>query len=114
MYSLKAIVLEGCPYCNKLKVLLNSNNINTEYITIPWNEKYKYKTEKISTFPQVYMVKNGEPDILIGGYSNVKTIINLIKEKDFDTIKKKISSKYYFTSNKNKLRLIELFTLVKS
>ena len=108
MYSLKALVLEGCPYCKQLKELLSKYNIKTEYVTIPWNIKDKYKTKEISTFPQVYLIDKHK-DTLIGGYSELKNIIDTIKENNYDNIKKKISSKYYSLSKKSLLRLIELF-----
>ena len=110
MYSLKALVLEGCPYCRQLKDLLTEYNIKTEYVTIPWNIKDKYKTKEISTFPQVYMIDKNEKSTLIGGYSDVKNIIDILRDNNYDNIKKKISSKYYSLSNKTQLRLIELFT----
>lgn len=111
MYSLKVLVLDGCPYCDNLIKLLDSNNIKTKYIVIPWNEKDKYKNSSIDTFPQVYMVKDiDDTGVLIGGYSDVKNIIDLIEGRDLDSIKKIISSKYSILSNKKQLRLIKVFT----
>jgi glutaredoxin len=109
MYSLKALVLEGCPYSKQLKDLLKEYNIKTEYINISWNDKDKYKTKEISTFPQVYMIDNNSKSILIGGYSDVKNIIDIIKNNNYDNVKKKLS-KYQSLPNKTFLRLIEIFT----
>jgi len=117
MYSLKIILLENCFYSNEVKKILSKNPFNKiliEYITIKENDKNKYKTDEITTFPQVYMVKKQSNSMkLIGGCDSVKKIIDIININininNINNIKKLISKLYPLWSEKDKLRLIELF-----
>ena len=119
MYSLKIILLENCFYSNEVKKILSKNPFNKipiEYITIKENDKNKYKTDEITTFPQVYIVKKQSNSMkLIGGCDSVKKIIDIINIKNIkninniNNIKKLISKLYPLWSEKDKLRLIELF-----
>ena len=111
MYSLKALVLEGCPYCENLEKLLIEYKIPTEYIKTNYENKNEFKMKyNIQTFPQVYLVKNkDDKGILIGGYNDVKEIIDYIKNNNYDKIKEYIKNKYYFINNKKMLRLIQVF-----
>lgn len=116
MYSLKALVLDGCPYCEKLKELLTKYNIPTEYIETTFENKDTFKIKyNIETFPQVYLIKNkNDTGIALGGYTDVQNIIDRIKINNYDKIKKYIENKYYFLSNKKMLRIIETFSQVNS
>ena len=109
MYMLKALILKGCPYCDKLKELLI--NIPTEYIETTFAEKDEFKKKyNIETFPQVYLIKNEKDSgINLGGYSDMEKLIDQINSNNLDKIKKYIENKYYFISNKKRLRLIEVF-----
>ena len=109
---LQAIILEGCWYSTQLINVLNNNNINIDYIKVTQNNKDEYKTTNISTFPQVYLVNN-KLRILIGGYIDVNEIINIINIKNYNNIKKKISSKYKLLSNKIQLKIIKAFIKIQ-
>ncbi len=108
-YKLKVIVLEHCPYSIAAAELLNNYNIPFEKILVNQNNKEKFKTKEIATFPQIYII-NKKEQILLGGYSDLEEIIDIINSsKDLGKIKEKLSKKY---SNKNLkiiLRIVEIF-----
>jgi glutaredoxin len=109
-YVLKVIVLENCPYSMAAVELLNNYNIKFKQINVNHNTKHKYKTDKISTFPQVYIIDKNNDNLLIGGYSDIEEIINIInKNKNLTNIKNKINKKYTHFDNKIILRIIEIF-----
>ncbi len=112
-YLLKVIVLENCPYSMAAIKLLNNYNIKFKQITVNNNTKHKYKNELISTFPQIYIIDNKEDinqKLLIGGYSDIEEIINIInKNKNLNNIKKNLNKKYNHFDNKRILRIIEIF-----
>jgi glutaredoxin len=110
MYSLKANVLEGCPYSENLIILLNKNNIPIEYKRIKNADKEKYKTSEIHTFPQIYLNGNNM-SYLIGGFDDVNEIFNILKLNKLNIIKKKISNKFPSWDYKIILRLIQVLTL---
>ena len=107
---LKVIVLENCPYSIAAVELLNNYKIKFNKIIVSREEKEKYKTEEISTFPQIYISNNSE-QILLGGYSDIEEIVNIINQsKNLDKIKKKLNIKYSKNVDKKIiLRIIELF-----
>ncbi len=102
--ELKSIVLKDCPYSIALRELLTNYNILSTYIKVDQKTKYKYKTDKIDTFPQVYI-----NDVLIGGYNDTKEIIDLINTRNLTKIKKGLKTKYPNLNEKNILRIIQLF-----
>jgi len=72
------ISLRYCPFCINTRRLLEENNIKHHDNIIKDEEKFKYKTQEISTFPQIYYVKNKlEKKVLIGGNSDLEDIIEL-------------------------------------
>ena len=106
-YKLKVIVLENCPYSIAAAELLTNYNIPFEKILIKQNNKEKFKTSEISTFPQVYMINNKD-QILLGGYSDLEEIVDIINSsKNLDKIKEKLSKKY--SNYRIILRIIEIF-----
>ena len=105
-YKLKVIVLENCPYSIAAVELLNNYNIKFQKILVKQNNKEKFKTNEISTFPQIYMINNNE-QLLLGGYSDLEEIINIIKSKNLDKIKDELKEKY--SNNKIILRIIKIF-----
>lgn len=108
-YKLKVIVLEHCPYSIAAVELLENYNIPFEKILVKQNNKEKFKTEKISTFPQIYIINNNE-ELLLGGYSDIEEIINIINNsKKLEKIKDKLNNKYSKFDNKKILRIIEIF-----
>ena len=114
-YKLKVIVLENCPYSIAAVELLANYNISFEKILVKQNNKEKFKTPVISTFPQVYIF-NDKEQLLLGGYSDLEEIIDIINSsKNLDKIKEKFGEKYsnnkYTPKNIQKiiLRIIEIF-----
>ena len=106
-YKLKVIVLENCPYSIAAVELLNNYNIKFQKKLVKQNNKEKFKTNEISTFPQIYMINKNEK-LLLGGYSDLEEIINIINQtKNLDKIKDILKEKY--SNNKIILRIIEIF-----
>ena len=70
-YELKVVVLENCPYSIAAAELLTNHKIKFKKILVNHETKYKYKTEQISTFPQIYLLNN-KVEILLGGYSDLE------------------------------------------
>jgi glutaredoxin len=108
--TLKVIVLKNCPYSIAAVELLTNNKIPFKKIVVTQETKYKYKTKEISTFPQIYILNKSE-QILLGGYSDIEEIVNIINQsKNLDKIKKKLNIKYSKNVDKKIiLRIIELF-----
>lgn len=112
MYYLKIFVLNGCPYSIAARDLLK-NVKNTEIIYIDQHEKDKYKTKEISTFPQIYLnKKDSKGSLLLGGYTDLKYVYDLIKEsKNIKTLEKKFIKKYNNWSKRAVLRLVKLLSV---
>ena len=115
MYYLKIISLEGCPYSEAAEKLVSSNKIDSEIIKVTQNEKKKFKTNEIQTFPQIYLKKkHSNGDVLIGGYSKLKEYFDKIMEEPsnskFDSLKLKILNDNKNLSEKSALRMIELLS----
>ena len=111
MYYFKLICLDMCPYSEAAKELVLNNKIKSKIIKINQNEKEKFKTDEIKTFPQIYLEKeNSKGSLLIGGYDILKELFDTVNSKiSLDLIKDKIKSKINI-SNKSSLRIIELLT----
>ena len=110
-YYLQINSLIGCPYSLEVETLLQQENLNDKIIKIDPSEKYMYKNKYISTFPQVYLKKdNSQGQILLGGNSHFKEILNL-RNKNLDIQLKYLTKNYPNISKKTKLRIIELFNL---
>jgi hypothetical protein len=109
-YYLQNIILKDCPYGIATIELLKQNNIKNKIITVTDKNKYNYKTEKINTFPQIYLKRyNSKGSLLLGGYSDLNSFLNKFKFKEYS--KKNVDefideNKYW--SKKATLRLIEL------
>jgi glutaredoxin len=107
-YKLKVIVLENCPYSIAAVELLTNYNIPFEKILVKQNNKEKFKTPDISTFPQIYMYSK-EDQLLLGGYSDLEEIMDIINSsKNLDKIKKKIGKNKKY-GPKIILRIIKIF-----
>ena len=81
MYYLFVVILENCPYSMYAINLLDTLKIKYKYLIVKINEKEKYKTEEINTFPQIYLKKEITNDShLLGGFNDleyfIKTFIN--------------------------------------
>lgn len=72
--------LEGCGYSQNAKILLENNNIPFELNSIQWNDRHSYKNIH-PTFPQIFIEKINKK-VLIGGYDNLKTILDLIEKQN--------------------------------
>ena len=113
-YFLKIIALENCRYSKKALDLLINNNIEHQLITIRSEEKEKFKTDYINSYPQIYLMKkNNNGNLLLGGYQELNNFINIFKNininKDiFVKEKEKFINNNSNWSNKATLRLIEL------
>jgi glutaredoxin len=108
-YSLKMILLEGCPYSISASKLLKSFNIKNNEIWINQENKEKYKTDKISTFPQIYLTKKNKiGNLLIGGYSDLKYLFDLVYKKNYNSETVNIIRNKYNYSKKTTLRVIQL------
>jgi glutaredoxin len=109
-YYLQIVYLENCPYSQSALKLLDDNNIQYKRINVSYNDKDKYKTELISTFPQIYLKKQGKSDsLLLGGRDDINNIYNKLKFNS-QTIKNNINDirNQYNFSKKTIVRLIEL------
>jgi glutaredoxin len=109
-YYINAVILEGCGYSKAAKDLLDAHsNIKKKYVLVNYNEKDKYKTELIQTFPQIYLKKEGfNNNLLLGGYSELQNFINTFSGKyDNNNVNDFIRGNSRW-SKKGTLRLIEL------
>lgn len=109
-YYIKAILLKGCPYSKNAELLLKKHNVLSDISYINHDEKHKFKTDLINTFPQIYLKKyNSKGNLLLGGFNELNNYINTFKlpnkynESDINNFIYK--SKW---SKKATLRLIEL------
>jgi glutaredoxin len=114
MYYLFVVTLEDCPYSMAAIDLLNSFKIKYKHLKVNRNEKEKFKTVEINTFPQIYLKKNKTNDsLLLGGYSNLKEFVDTFINQKYD--EKKIlqfQNKYLLWHKKPILRLIEIINQV--
>jgi glutaredoxin len=110
MYYLFVVTLEDCPYSMAAIDLLNSFKIKYKHLKVNKNEKEKFKTVEINTFPQIYLKKNKTNDsLLLGGYNNLKEFVDTFINQKYD--EKKIlefQNKYQLWHKKPILRLIEI------
>ena len=110
MYYLQLISLKDCPYSEAAQSLLKDNNINHKLVLVNRNEKDKFKTDNISTFPQIYLKKeNSNGSVLIGGYDLIKEYYDSANStKNLDKLKKLIKKNSPDMSEKSVLRFIQL------
>ena len=91
-YYLKLILLDKCPYSMAAYKFVKSKNIPYKKIIVSQTLKNLYKTDKIGTFPQIYINKiNTIGNILIGGYTDLLDIYN--SSKSYSSKNKDISTK---------------------
>jgi glutaredoxin len=111
MYYLFVVVLEGCPYSNAALELLTDNKTNFKSLKVTSNDKEKYKTNEISTFPQIYLKKNNN-SLLLGGYSDLKTFFETFNNQPYNIKNVNEFKRKYSNWNKHSiLRMIELINL---
>jgi len=107
MYIIKLISLNNCPYSIAAEELLK-NIKNVKIIRVGQNNKNKYKNKEISTFPQIYLIKNNK-NLLLGGYSDIKEINDILSLSDMDKMIKNLGKKYQKFEKKILLRIIQIF-----
>lgn len=110
MYYLFVVTLENCPYSIAALELLNNFKIKYKNLQVSSNEKDKYKTDEIKTFPQIYLKKNISNDtLLLGGYSNLKEFVDTFINKKYNEKNvEEFTKKYKYWNKKSILRLIEI------
>lgn len=109
LYYIKAILLTNCPYSEAAFQLINTHKLPNKVTWVNQDNKNNYKTEFISTFPQIYLSKyNNNNNLLLGGYDDFKSFIDTFKSKSLsDDNINKFMTKYKW-SRKATLRLIQL------
>ena len=110
MYYLFVVLLEGCPFCEAVKDLLNNYKIKYKSIKISQQEKHKYVTNEINKFPQVYLKKTKTNDsLLLGGYSDLKLFCDTFLNKKYNEKNvNEFTKKYKFWNKRSILRMIEI------
>lgn len=111
MYYLKIISLEGCPFSEAVNSFVKDKKINSKITTVTQNEKNKFKTDEITTFPQIFLNKeHSSGNVLIGGYSTIKSYYDQIQsnKKSLNDVVKKIKKENDKLSEKSILRLVQL------
>jgi hypothetical protein len=108
-YYLKAIILQGCPYSNNAVKLLKEHKIISDIEYITYNNKELYKTDKIQTFPQIYLKKyNSNQHLLLGGHDDLSNFISTFLSQKLTAINLDTFNRKYNWSKKATLRLIQL------
>jgi glutaredoxin len=112
-YKLFVYSLEGCGYSKACLDTLNNLNIEYQVIRVSYDEKEKYKIPNvIETYPQIYLKKNNtKGSLLLGGYSDLKNIIDTFINSPYDENKINnfiLNTKLNGWNKKALLRLIEL------
>lgn len=65
-YYFNAIILENCPFSNNALALLKEyKKITTKITNINSQNKENYKSDQISTFPQIYLKKKNSTGSLL-------------------------------------------------
>jgi glutaredoxin len=108
--NLKVFSLENCYYSMSANNLLKYEDINFNLESVNHNNKEMYKNKnKMNTFPQIFL-EDKNLNIKIGGYSELKLIIDVIKNyKNFDIIYNKLLDKLNLPQ-KEILLIIKYFT----
>jgi len=108
-YYLKAIILKSCPFSTNAYDLINKYKIPSDISIIESHEKEKYKTNSISTFPQIYLNRyNTKGNLLLGGYDDLNKFIRTFKNKELTDKNIKTFMETYKWSRRATLRFIEL------
>jgi len=112
-YYIKAIMLENCPYSISADKLIKENNLPNKSIWIGYNDKDKYITNKIQTYPQIYLKRyNSMENVLLGGYDDMTQWIKEFKNKKLNDNKVNEFQSKYGLSKKAVLRTIQLINSV--
>lgn len=80
MYYLEIFSLDGCPYSKAANDLLLKHKINLNLINISYENRDKFKNEKINTFPQIFLKKrNRSSGLLVGGFDELNEATFIIE-----------------------------------
>jgi len=84
-YYLHSIILKNCPHSIAAYQLLKNIHNNKSQITIvDINDKEKYKTDNIQTFPQIYLKRqNRKGSLLIGGNDELQKLFKLFHKTKY-------------------------------
>lgn len=113
-YYLFIVALKHCPYSEAAIDLVKKHNISHDILIVTADDKDKYKTEEISTFPQVYLKKHGSyGSLLLGGFSDLEFAHNFIKTITNENLEQKYNEfgKKKNWNKKQFYRLVELFKI---
>lgn len=114
-YFLHVISLDGCPYSKSAVDLLNRNKINFNLTTVTQQNKEKYKTDVMQTFPQIYLNKEGNKgSLLLGGFSDLQYSFDLFYKKKLNDESILSFKKKYRWNRKSILRYIELINKINN
>ena len=112
-YYLQIIALEGCPHSRASIELVEK--IPKKYrniIEIKHHEKDNYKNNDISTFPQVYLMKQKGGSLLLGGNSDFQKVYTLYKNNKNYNLELDIFLKE--NTNWNKKSALRLINIINS
>jgi len=102
-------MLDGCPYSIRAMEVLKLHNIPYKIINVDNNNKDKYVTDIIDTFPQIYLKKyNSNQNLLLGGCDDLTNFIMNFKSQKLNKNDINIFMRKYKWSKKAALRLIQL------
>ena len=109
-YYIYAVLLQHCSYSNRALELLEYNKIKHQVEIITYKNKEKFKMENYSTYPQIFLKKEGSIDTLfLGGCSDLENFINTFKNNKYNDSNIHIfENKYNWWSRKAILRFIQL------
>ena len=109
MYYITVVCLNNCRYSESAKELLKKKGIKSKIIQVQYNDKDKYKSNAISTFPQVYLKKeNSKGSLLLGGYSDLKKALTITQGKNINNVTKKFQKAFPEWSKKAIYRFVEI------
>lgn len=108
-YFLKIILLENCPYSIALDQMIKNNKIPNTSLWITYENKDKFKTNLIETFPQIYLNKiNSKDSLMFGGYDDFNDFFNQFKSQKITDDKINYYMKKFNWSKKAILRLVQI------
>lgn len=69
--------LSYCPYCHQALELLNERGLPYKYYDVTNEDKERIKdAHQMNTFPQIFYVTNKNKYYRIGGYTELKNLVN--------------------------------------
>jgi glutaredoxin len=108
-YFLKVILLDSCSYSNAAVELLKSHNIEFDKVIVSNENKVIFKSNRINTFPQIYLCKNNNNGTqLLGGYDDLVKFVNMFKGKSYNETLLNDFMRESSWSKKATLRLIQI------